>query len=352
MQKSLAGLWPHALEKLAIESVRGNIPTRLRKLLESDEADALVVAKAALDRLMSAGPEFQDVQKLLKGYLAQLDWMCLPLSLFPTAPAQGALALQLYKKNSPWLRIFDGIRNHSMERQVLAERARLQAIGGGCHQKLGCSIVALEAGDFQYFRYEKPSGEEVHECNWLRDVPHPPQDLWSTANWGKFKKVTELPWPGELKSAEMLLVAKAIALPKDFHPDTRQILWAAGIETHRKLAARGFWVNGSSDSQGLGLPELAFLGKHDFSFRKLTHEGAVRDKLDIATYRIEWPEELPLPDKMNAFYFGSAFEAREFLRRYKSQVGDHWYCGLGRSYSEIQKILPPGVQLTAIWEKI
>ena len=51
---SLAPLLPWPTSELRMLPVRGNIPTRLKKLLTGD-GDALVVAKAALDRLLSGG---------------------------------------------------------------------------------------------------------------------------------------------------------------------------------------------------------------------------------------------------------------------------------------------------------
>ena len=38
---------------IIFENVRGNIPTRVRKLVESDDVHGLIVAKAALDRLLA-----------------------------------------------------------------------------------------------------------------------------------------------------------------------------------------------------------------------------------------------------------------------------------------------------------
>src|SRR5687767_7029563 len=52
LQRGLGPLLPWGVTSLDTKPVRGNIPTRLGKLIDHD-GDALVVAKAALDRLLS-----------------------------------------------------------------------------------------------------------------------------------------------------------------------------------------------------------------------------------------------------------------------------------------------------------
>ena len=74
--------------------VRGNIETRLRKLIEGD-AHGLVVAKAALDRLLGFGPPFEREAAAIRAHLRQCRWMVMPMREFPWAPAQGAIAIEI-----------------------------------------------------------------------------------------------------------------------------------------------------------------------------------------------------------------------------------------------------------------
>jgi hydroxymethylbilane synthase len=90
---------PAKIDELKFVNVRGNVPTRVRKLLESEQVDGLIVAKAALDRLLEAPQtEFADTQAFLREALARCRWMVLPLRENPSAPAQGALAIEISRQ--------------------------------------------------------------------------------------------------------------------------------------------------------------------------------------------------------------------------------------------------------------
>src|SRR5438105_1511400 len=90
---------PVQLSELNFVDVRGNVPTRVRKLFEL--ADGLIVAKAAIDRLLEAKQsEFAAIQTDLRRALAQCRWMVLPLRENPSAPAQGALAIEIVRRRA------------------------------------------------------------------------------------------------------------------------------------------------------------------------------------------------------------------------------------------------------------
>ncbi len=106
--------------------LRGNVPTRVERL-KSGDLDAIVVAKAGLDRL---GLDLGDLAS------AVLE----PEDLMP-APAQGALAVETTPALAPLLAAVD---DSAARRLVAAERALLARFDAGCQLALGA--LAQDAG--------------------------------------------------------------------------------------------------------------------------------------------------------------------------------------------------------------
>jgi hydroxymethylbilane synthase len=105
----------HVRPDLRVEPIRGNVDTRLRKLDEG-QCDALVLAEAGLRRLG----------------LAERIVQILPLSVVLPAVGQGALGLETRADVDGLLRLLRGLNDPPTEAAVLAERAMLGALQGGC----------------------------------------------------------------------------------------------------------------------------------------------------------------------------------------------------------------------------
>lgn len=122
----------HLRPDLQIVEIRGNIDTRLKKLAASDSLDALVLARAALERLgESVVPE--------KIHITTIAEM-LP------APGQGAIAVQCRDSDSPTLALLSAIHHEPTARCVNAERNLLRQLGGGCAMPLG-TLAYLDKGE-------------------------------------------------------------------------------------------------------------------------------------------------------------------------------------------------------------
>ena len=101
---------------LRVESIRGNLDTRIRKL-HDDDWDAIIAAAAGLARL---------------GRLDEATEILTPEKMLP-AVAQGALAIQTRAGDDATIQILSVIHDERTARGVAAERAFLHALGGGCH---------------------------------------------------------------------------------------------------------------------------------------------------------------------------------------------------------------------------
>jgi len=107
---------------LALREMRGNVPTRLRKLREG-QCDALVLAAAGLERL---APD-------LDGLVA----VPLDPDAFVPAPAQGALALEVRRGDDALAALLTEIHDLGAGRTVAAERGVMAMLQGGCQLALG-----------------------------------------------------------------------------------------------------------------------------------------------------------------------------------------------------------------------
>lgn len=111
--------------KLAPIEIRGNVDTRMRKALDPDGPyDAIVLARAGLLRLGRS----DGVSELL------------PLATMLPAPGQAALAVQC--RDEATLRTLLAPLDHAATRAaVIAERAFLHGLGGGCSVPVAAHAV-------------------------------------------------------------------------------------------------------------------------------------------------------------------------------------------------------------------
>lgn len=112
---------------LRITEIRGNMGTRLRKLVENPEMDALILAKAAILRLGEA---------LVPDHLHVSD-----IEEMLPAPGQGAIAVECRANDEQTLGLLRSIHHEDTARCVHAERDFLKSLGGGCSLPLGTRAV-------------------------------------------------------------------------------------------------------------------------------------------------------------------------------------------------------------------
>jgi hydroxymethylbilane synthase len=114
---------------LSVKSIRGNVDTRLRKV-GTDEYDAIILAAAGVTRL--------GLQAHINQYL--------PYDILLPAPGQGALAVQCRARDEGTLKLLRALEHPPTRLAVTAERAFLEALGGGCSLPVGALATVTEEG--------------------------------------------------------------------------------------------------------------------------------------------------------------------------------------------------------------
>jgi hydroxymethylbilane synthase len=127
-----------------VESVRGNVDTRLRKLDEG-QYYALILAAAGLKRLG----------------LGHRISAALPPKISTPAPGQGALGLEAREDDGPTRGLLARLEDPHARACVAAERALMEALGGGCSVPLGGFADAPE-GELRLLAViARPDGSEL-----------------------------------------------------------------------------------------------------------------------------------------------------------------------------------------------
>lgn len=326
--------------EVVFENVRGNIQTRVKKLLQNENIDGLILAKAAMDRLLTAeAAEFQHTREFLKEALLDLNWMVLPISENPTAAAQGAIAVEVRSDRHDLKKLISVINCESTFLSATFERNLLKAFGGGCHLALGMSHQNFTDFEVVTVKGKTPEGVETfkRELNLKKEKSRImlANDLcWSSSQLQKIR--TEL----------------NVSLPKNFgyvisrseswnqKASDYEYLWAAGIETWKKLALKGFWVQGCFDSLGEGYqPPVASLAP-GLQWMTLTHQDHPHfdQNRHIATYKLDC--KMGDLTKFRYFFWKSSSDFLKALLDNPQLIDFYHACGPGSTYQTIKSKIP------------
>jgi hydroxymethylbilane synthase len=133
---------------LQIADLRGNVPTRLRKLRENENWSGIILARAGLERLgLDVAGEI----------LSQDD--------FVPAGGQGIIALQLRRDNQRGQRLVEAVNDDGTLLCLRAEREFLRLLDGDCdspvgvHANIGERAMVLQAQVFQENENEPETGQ-------------------------------------------------------------------------------------------------------------------------------------------------------------------------------------------------
>lgn len=110
----------HLRPDIKIAELRGNVPTRIKKYLDSDW-DAIILARAGIERL--------GLKKYISSYI--------PTDEMLPAVGQGALGIEINKNNKLAEEVLQAIHHEDTFFATEAERSFLKTLEGGCQVPIG-----------------------------------------------------------------------------------------------------------------------------------------------------------------------------------------------------------------------
>jgi hydroxymethylbilane synthase len=121
----------HFRPDIQIEELRGNVPSRIQKFLASDW-EGIILARAGVERLK------------LNKYISSV----ISPELIVPAVGQGALGIEVHEENKTVHEILFHLHDENTFAAVLAERALLRTLEGGCQVPIGALAVVKSNGLF------------------------------------------------------------------------------------------------------------------------------------------------------------------------------------------------------------
>jgi hydroxymethylbilane synthase len=367
--------------------VRGNVLTRIQKLHSNQKTWGLVVAKAALDRMLQINEWVDDYSNLnswsshevvlrTRETLVGLDWLVLPLFENPTAAAQGGLAIETRENDKAVNAIVSAVSDRHCFEEINLERAEFRKFGGGCHQKIGISYLRFssrssllnvkgETSDGQELNvfWVKSEGEDLF--NSLKKKIPPLQRFISpklktviATNLENEKKLSDLHF--KFPRGILFCVSSQRAWPLSWNTLLRKqdYFWCAGAATFQYIKEQTQRLPlGHSESMGIDHPRFAppwsAIESEIDGVIYLTHDQASdfspgvgfgsRPVETLGTYRLGTSLDLSEHQKAEIsekqMFFWTSFSAAKAFHQVMPQLfqGGYHFCGPGRTWASLKQ---------------
>jgi hydroxymethylbilane synthase len=338
IEKKLSQFIPGKTLPVECKMLRGNVNTRIEKLLNNDY-DGIVLALAGLERLASS-PESKVI---LEGLLRDLNFMVLPQKIFPASASQGALAIEINKNRTDQLpTILRSVHHQKSADEISRERKSFNSYGGGCHLAVGIHVKkvhdyyvhihhghlddkSIDKLELEGFDYSSISGQSAYFI------------------YGENDFLIEKPQIKNLSNEdENLFVTSSNCLHniKKFNS-----LWAGGNRSLLKLVESGYWVNGSAE--GFGHEEVyniknshaikILLGES--KWKVLSHDKAKSEVGEVVpSYTHKIVNNFP-PEKKekllgsDIIFWSSYIQYNAYTEKFPELKLKKHACGLGKTYT-------------------
>ncbi len=366
---------PHAARNpIELESLRGNVDSRLRRLLEprgsQRQLDGVVLALAGLSRLFADTTTDRQGQALLLQILHGLPFMVLPLTDSPGAPGQGALAIECRSDDSATRALLAALEDPPTRAAIILERQLLAQHGGGCHQRFGATLQWISGlGGVLQIAGRSADGTDIAARRWLPDVVLPPPQgtvrIWdgSIATATSATALLDAGGLAQRLRCPAVFIAHSRALPTGGAGVLQQrFVWTSGTKSWFALAAQGVWVSGCAE--GIGAEAAAGVITEPVlrlpppgQWAVLTHAGAEEPWQSgrwagaqvLATYALAdaadvdggLPDRAALPAATHVFWHS----VQQFERgRTLASAAAHHATGPGKTFDHVRRAGVPNLQ--------
>ena len=129
---------------LEVVELRGNVPTRLRKV-DDGQVHGAILAAAGIHRL--------GAHQRVRAYLDPPGWL--------PAPGQGSIAVQIREDDDEMRQLLSPLDDPASRLATTVERAFLAALEGGCQVPIGALATEEARGLVLYGLIADPGGREV-----------------------------------------------------------------------------------------------------------------------------------------------------------------------------------------------
>ncbi len=342
---------------LRCETLRGNVPTRIGKL-QDDKYDAIILALAGLERLAQDPESKPTLEKLLDG----LTFMVLPEKIFPSSPAQGALAIECMDNrddNGKLEEILSKINHQQSIDEIKKEREHFNLFGGGCHLAVGIYCKKI-ANSFLHVIKGQHQDKNISKTTLEIKRPSPkgkkafiglPAESINDESFTGDNLFHKTPLAKVTSSLHNVLVSSSYCIPvleqNLPNENSDEIIWVSGDKTFKRVAEKGYWVHGSADSLG------------DHLIKEYTNSEAIKIMLPseplkilssnqakstigtiVPCYKKEQRQlsakEVNELDSLTTFYWTSFSQYESYTQKHPSIAATDKIhcCGLGKTYNE------------------
>lgn len=315
---------PYCRSDVKTTFIRGAIEKRLRRL--NMDCDGIVLAVAGINRL------FHDPE--LHTLLHDKRFMLLPLSEGPSAPGQGALAIDCRSEDTETKMLLDGL--HDIKTVEHVEREYAAVIN---HRDAGATSITSKHFP-EYILFLK--GSDTKSVTWPDTIEPIKGNYWDgTDKRREISETTYLPVTAKSMTSDAIFVAHSrAAAPMLIDALKDKLVWTSGPQSWFRLAQKGVWVQGCTEELGHEIlrdtiDTVPFLNLPKFNdWQVLTHDQSNewQQGQTLMTYTVKNTfNAIAAEDLLRAEHvFWSSASQYELYKNYAANDCRH-YCRAGKT---------------------